>query len=89
MPDLIRHPEQHGTEDAAAALLDPGSKAGVTEVGWTIGLWASLMTAGKCFAMIPSHRIIADVIPDQRSADPRSSTVRAGANTSHLMSCRT
>ncbi|WP_155943671.1 hypothetical protein [Pseudovibrio exalbescens] len=45
MPDLIRHPEQHGTENAAAALLDPGSEAGMTEVGWTIGLWASLVTA--------------------------------------------
>ncbi|OKL45737.1 hypothetical protein A3843_02040 [Pseudovibrio exalbescens] len=30
MPNLIRHPEQHGTEDAAAALLDPGSEAGMT-----------------------------------------------------------
>ncbi|OKL45743.1 hypothetical protein A3843_02075 [Pseudovibrio exalbescens] len=30
MPHLMRHPEQHGTEDAAAALLDPGSGAGVT-----------------------------------------------------------
>ncbi|OKL45742.1 hypothetical protein A3843_02070 [Pseudovibrio exalbescens] len=45
MPHLMRHPEQHGTEDAAAALLDPGSEAGVTEVGWTIGPRASLMTA--------------------------------------------
>ncbi|WP_143181323.1 hypothetical protein [Pseudovibrio exalbescens] len=30
MPGWIRHPEQHGTENAAAALLDPGSEAGVT-----------------------------------------------------------
>ncbi|WP_143181325.1 hypothetical protein [Pseudovibrio exalbescens] len=31
MPGWIRHPEQYGTEDAAAALLDPGSGAWVTE----------------------------------------------------------
>ncbi|WP_178378234.1 hypothetical protein [Pseudovibrio exalbescens] len=45
IPDLIRHPEQHGTENAATSLLDPGSGAGVTEVGWSIGLRASLVTA--------------------------------------------